>query len=101
MYPEFIGIYVLLAVAIVLSAVSIILQIVHIKNSNHSSDYSNNYRTEKASDRPTQRSSGYSAESKQVQQPASYGSSGVVFCKSCATQFDARHKVCPRCGTTR
>ncbi len=26
---------------------------------------------------------------------------GVVFCKKCATEFDANAKVCPNCGTVR
>lgn len=27
--------------------------------------------------------------------------SGVVFCKKCATQFEASEKYCPKCGTAR
>lgn len=29
----------------------------------------------------------------------SYGS--VVFCKSCATEYEASEKCCPKCGTPR
>lgn len=25
----------------------------------------------------------------------------VVFCKNCATEFDAKDRICPKCGTTR
>lgn len=27
--------------------------------------------------------------------------SGIAFCVGCGTQFDAAHKVCPKCGRPR
>lgn len=30
-----------------------------------------------------------------------YPGAGVVFCKHCATQFDAAQAYCPKCGTPR
>ena len=106
MYPEFVGIYVLLAILIVLSAVSIYLQVSRSKNnggnkSNFNSNQQNNAYQAQSFDKPNPRNSGYPSGNNQRQQTPAYGTSGVVFCKSCATQFDARHKVCPRCGTPR
>lgn len=100
MYPEFIGIYVLLVILIALSVVSIYLQVSRSKNSGGKSNFNGNQQNNSfTSQQP--RNSAYPSENSQRQQTPAYGTSGVVFCKSCATQFDARHKVCPRCGTPR
>ena len=105
MYPEFIGIYVLLVILIALSVVSIYLQVSRSKNSGGTSKFKgsqqNNGYSANGFEKQQSRNSGYPSGNNQRQQPPAYGTSGVVFCKSCATQFDARHKVCPRCGTPR
>lgn len=100
MYPEFIGIYVLLIILIVLSVVSIYLQVSRSKNSGGKSNFNGNQQNNSFTPKQPHNSAYPSVNSQRQQTPA-YGTSGVVFCKSCATQFDACHKVCPRCGTPR
>lgn len=105
MYIEFVGIYILLVILIILSAVSIYLQVSRSKNSGGTSKFNgsqqNNGYSANNFDKPQPHNLRYSSGNNQRQQTPAYGTSGVVFCKSCATQFDARHKVCPRCGTPR
>lgn len=89
MYPEFIAIYIGLAVLIGL-AIAILVMLVKIKKSG--SGFSAR-RTSSTPEIKTQAS---------TYTPASTPSSGnVVFCKKCATRFDANEKFCPKCGTPR
>ena len=76
MYPEFIAIYVGLAIVLVLLIVVLILQIVILKNGGG--------RSVSASTRPVNSSK-----------------NAVVFCKSCAARFSAAERVCPKCGAPR
>lgn len=105
MYADIIGIYILLIILIALSVVSIYLQVSRSKNSGGTSKLNgsqqNNGYSANNFDKPQTHNSGHPFGNNQRQQTPAYGTSGVVFCKSCATQFDARHKVCPRCGTPR
>ena len=77
MYPEFVPIYIGLAVIIVLLVVILILLVKRTANN--------------------------AAVSKRIMatNTVSNGGSSVVFCKSCATQFDATQRFCPKCGTPR
>ena len=101
MYPEFIGIYVLLVILIALSVVSIYLQVSRSKNSSGNKSNFNSNQQNNSFNTQQPRNTAYPSGNSQRQQTPAYGTNGVVFCKSCATQFDARHKVCPRCGTPR
>lgn len=77
MYPEFIAIYIGLAVIFILLAVVLVLQIVVLSKL---------------------RKTGGSAR-------VSYGQTAaggnLAFCKNCAAQFNASQRCCPKCGTPR
>ena len=73
MYPEFIAIYIGLAVVLILLIVNLIFTIRLMNKFKGSRNVSLNMNQ----------------------------SMGVVFCKKCATEFDANLRVCPNCGTTR
>lgn len=75
MYPEFIAIYIGLAVALVLLTVVLILQIAILRGGGG-------------------RSSG-------PKRSANAAKGSVVFCKACATRFSSSERVCPKCGTPR
>lgn len=77
MYPEFIPIYVGLAVIIVLLIVILILIV------------------KRPSDRGTMTKGNTSSKMSQ------HNGGNIVFCKNCATQFDASQRCCPKCGTPR
>lgn len=79
MYPEFIAIYVGLAIVIILLVVILIFV---IKTKNNLPDYTSKKNYLNASN-------------------SSASSGKVAFCKNCATQFDAAAHVCPNCGTPR
>lgn len=72
MYPEFIIMYVGLAIVLIVSIVNLVFMI----------RLSNKMKTNN------------------VMGKRSLGG-GVVFCKKCATEFDSNTKVCPSCGTIR
>lgn len=85
MYPEFIPIYVGLAVLAALMIVALVLLIKlakqacakpiskpYIPQMNNSTDASANVAT-----------------------------GNIVFCKHCAAEFDSSQRVCPKCGTPR
>lgn len=77
MYPEFVPIYIALVIIIILLVVILCLI---IKNSAGSTQRPTNFATNNFAQ----------------------GSVGqVVFCKNCATQYDASSHACPRCGTPR
>ena len=86
MYPEFIAIYIGLIVLIVL-AVLILVQLRKISNQSNSNV--DNYVAQNAYSAPTQY---------QVNTPVQ---GQVVFCRNCATQYDASSPYCPTCGTPR
>ena len=79
MYPEFVAIYICLAVIILMLAL-IIFILLKIK--------SNNDITINAT-----KDSNH-AHSVHV-------TGNTAFCKKCATQFDASERCCPKCGTPR
>lgn len=72
MYPEFVIIYVGLLIVFVISIVNLVFTLKIAK-----------------------RMSGSNLGAKSSQ------TSGVAFCKKCATEFDVNLKVCPNCGTIR
>ena len=90
MYPEFIAIYVMLAIVIVMLFGIIILLFLLLKK--HAESVG---------------TSGQSANSAYYSQPYQqsyndqYSSNNVVFCNHCATQYDSSQAYCPRCGAKR
>ena len=102
MYPEFIAIYVMLAIVILmLGAVLFLL----IKLLNNGVNRGNSYCA------PQQNNEVYYGQQYQQPYQAPYQpqyqpqyqqqNGGVVFCKHCATQFDASQAYCPQCGARR
>ena len=85
MYIEFVISYTLIGVLAVLLAVVIVLQCLILRKLSHGSARSND-----ASYTPYAKSNAYSGKNR-----------GTAICRNCATQFDAAHSVCPRCGTPR
>lgn len=84
MYPEFIAIYIGLVIIIALLVVNLVLQ---LKNkSNNGASYTKTYT---------------SSFNKSEPAPAPTFSGNIVFCKKCASEFDASQRNCPRCGTPR
>ncbi len=81
MYPEFIAIYVGLGVLAAILIAVLVLVIVTLKKVSGL----------------TGRKSAPAYHGGGMAQP----SGNVVFCRNCATQFDARERVCPKCGTPR
>ncbi len=82
MYPEFLAIYIGLGVlAAIMIAILILVIILVVRTSG-----SNKFKNEKKM---------YSVNN----QPMNSGK--VVFCRNCATQFDASQRCCPKCGTPR
>ena len=82
MYPEFIAIYIGLAILLALNIATLIL-IIGMKRNGSSARFSG------GAVRPV---NNYNA-------PNSSG--GTTFCKKCANQIDASERVCPHCGTPR
>ena len=99
MYPEFIAIYVMLAIVILMLAVLTLLVLKLVISSGKS----------KNSAAPAQNANMYSQQNyqqysqQQYQQPYQAQSQGgnIVFCRHCATQYDASQSYCPRCGSPR
>lgn len=98
MYPEFIAIYVMLAIVIImLGAVLFFLIKLLMNGESKGSTYA----------APQQNNEAYYGQQYQQPYQAPYQpqyqqqSGGVVFCKQCATQFDASQAYCPQCGTRR
>jgi len=79
MYPEFIAIYVGLGILAIMMVAVLVLLIILL-------------RQEKGT--ITKSKSNVSNNGNQT-------SGTVVFCKNCATQFDASQHTCPKCGTPR
>ncbi len=100
-YPEFLPIYIGLGVLFALMVAILVLLILvlrKVKNDvpSRTSEYQTGaYPQNYGGNAPV-------APPSYSQQPmgnAGYGS--VVFCKNCATQYDASARCCPRCGTPR
>lgn len=72
MYPEFIIMYVGLAIVLIVSIVNLVFTIRLSKKMKINNAMGNRSHV-----------------------------GGVVFCKKCATEFDSNTKVCPNCGTIR
>lgn len=92
MYPEFIAIYIGLIILIVL----VVLILVQLKKiSNQSNGNVDNY----VAQNPYSAANAYSTPSQyQVNTPVQ---GQIVFCRNCATQYDASSPYCPTCGTPR
>ena len=84
MYEEFIVGYVISGLAVVLLAVVIVLQCIILKKMSRGG--------------ARQQGMSYNFSSKEG---AYTGGRGKAICRNCATQFDAAHIVCPKCGTPR
>lgn len=97
MYPEFVPIYVMLVIVIALLGVLLFFVIKLMKNGTQP----------KNNPMPVQNQQAYAQQAYQqpYQQPYQQGyqaqGGNIVFCKHCATQFDASQAYCPRCGTPR
>ena len=105
MYPEFVAIYIMLAIVIVMLGAVLFLLIKVLRNgTNKASSYasvqqSNDYYAQQYQ-QPYQQQ--YQQQYQQPYQPQYQQQAGnVVFCKNCATQFDASQAYCPQCGTRR
>ena len=85
MYIEFVISYVLIGILAVLLAVVIVLQCIILKKMSRGGSRSNDVS--------------YGSHSKS--NAYSGGNRGTAICRNCATQFDAAHVVCPKCGTPR
>lgn len=85
MYTEFVIGYVLSGLAIFLLAIVIVLQCIILKKMARSGGS----RAQDTAYNPYSMGSAYS------------GSRGTAICRNCATQFDAAHTICPKCGTPR
>lgn len=83
MYIEFIIIYIMMGVMIILLAAVLTLQIINLKRAGHSSG------------------SITMKGKKQGNNSGRQVSEGVVYCINCAEQFSASERVCPHCGTAR
>lgn len=83
MYPEFIPIYIGLALLIILGIAILILLIILLKRSRGIVTTLSSINISKT-------------------QPQAYFTEGnMAFCKKCAAQFNASERVCPKCGTLR
>lgn len=92
MYPEFIAIYIGLAVLILCAIFIIVLQIKILRNAD-TPKYFSGFNS-------------VSAEQPQEKQKAeaSVGNgntANVVFCRNCAAKFEANKRNCPKCGMPR
>ena len=83
MYPEFIAIYIGLAVLILMQAAVLVL-LIKVNRSLTGNGSAKKY--------------GKKSKEDSRQQSTSYG---VVFCRNCGTRYDASMGVCPKCGTPR
>ena len=85
MYIEFVISYVLIGILAVLLAVVIVLQCIILKKMSRGGSRSNDVSYGSYS-----KGNAYSGAGR-----------GTAICRNCATQFDAAHVVCPKCGTPR
>lgn len=104
-YPEFLPIYIGLGVLFVLMVAILVLLILVLQKvkkdaPTRTSEYQlGAYPQNYGGNAPTTPSSYSQPPVGNVSYGSGYGS--VVFCKNCATQYDASAKCCPRCGTPR
>lgn len=106
MYPEFIAIYIMLALVLVgLGAVIYLLLKVLNGGGSQNSNYAFSQQTTAAQPAVQQPAADNYYTQQQAyasaQQVAYPGQGGIVFCQRCATQFDASQAYCPQCGTRR
>ncbi len=92
MYPEFVAIYIMLIIIMGLLGVILFFLFKLMKNENAMGNNSYPQANNSYYEQPYQQ---------QYQDPYQAQSGGVVFCKQCATQFDASQAFCPQCGTRR
>ncbi len=85
MYEEFIIGYIISGLAVLLLAVVIVLQCIILKRISREGVRPNNVTYT-----PYSKGNGYTGENR-----------GTAICRNCATQFDAVHTICPKCGTQR
>lgn len=88
MYPEFIAIYIGIAVIIALGIAILILLIKLLKNSN-------DLTIPKQNIAPTIKTQS------NVSNTSNQENGNMAFCKKCATQFNSSERFCPKCGTPR
>lgn len=95
MYPEFIAIYVGIIVLIVLA----VLILLKLKKLSDQLDNDVTYTAQGGYDM----SNAYNAQNQyQNQYQTNANMQGqVVYCRNCATQYDASSPYCPACGTPR
>lgn len=85
MYPEFIAIYVGLAVLAALMIAVLVLLVNLVKQ---------------AGAKPI--SKPYTSQiNNSTTAPTNVATGNIVFCKHCAAEFDSSQRVCPKCGTPR
>lgn len=92
MYPEFIAIYICLAILIALSITTLIILIKHLKSSVGKSA-AQTFNAQQFYPSASESTSGVNN--------VKTSSAGIVFCRNCAAEFDASQSVCPKCGTPR
>lgn len=91
MYTEFIVIFVLLGLVIVISVFNMILLIMLKRESG--------YKANNVTSTPLQFQNTYMNQN--MMQGTSNSMGSVVFCRNCAKQYDATLSRCPNCGTPR
>ena len=85
MYPEFIVIYVGLAVLAALMIAVLVLLVKLVKQ---------------AGAKPISKT--YTSQiNNSTTAPTNVATGNIVFCKHCAAEFDSSQRVCPKCGTPR
>ena len=90
MYPEFIAIYIGLAILLLVGAANLFLTIKLMLGGDQSHFTSG-----------SSRSFGADTRNNMAIPPEYAPSNNVVFCKRCANEFDASQRFCPKCGTPR
>lgn len=98
MYPEFVAIYVMLALVIIMLGAVLFFLFKLLKNgAGRNGSYNVSQQNNDA-----YYGQQYQQPYQDPYQPQYQPQSGsVVFCKHCATQFDASQAYCPQCGTRR
>ena len=92
MYPEFIAIYIGLAILAVLQIVGLVFLRKLLKQSEGGTQMPRSYAAPQTST--------FNQGSVTTTVP-NMAPGAVVFCKHCAAEFDASLRACPKCGTPR
>ena len=100
MYPEFIAIYIMLALVLVGLGVVIFL-LLKMLGGGGSQFGSQSFAQQSQPVQPAAPQYYDQQAYASAQQTAYPAQGGVVFCQYCATQFDASQPYCPQCGTRR